>query len=126
MFWNLREQSYFTIHYLLLTALLRWWSKVTVSDESRPRRIVFLTNASGPHVGSAFLPGLDYEVIFFAACCDCNLALQVGAIQLCVCALKPIQNILCGMTITVPLTARDDCDCGFDTINEVLSSGVLG
>src|SRR4029078_8954809 len=94
----------------LLNYGLWWWSKITVRDKPRSRRIILLSGASGKQIFPRLFCNLDRNVAFFPSGCDRNFALHVCAVKFDVSCSQTIQNTLGRVTITIPGPARHKCD----------------
>src|SRR4051812_34424635 len=80
----------YTIHHLLFTGLrFRWRAKISVSDETGTRGVVFLRQPAKPHIAGRFFCGL-HCVICPPARRDRNFALQISPVDLDVCSLQTI------------------------------------
>src|SRR5262249_45820830 len=107
---------------------LRRWSKVSVSYESRVRRIVFLRSTACPQITLRFARRLYLVSLFascLAVCLDRDLSLQVRSIDFHVRRLETIQNRLGRVTITIPFAFRNDGYFRMYSIDESFRSRIL-
>src|SRR5437660_8292643 len=104
---------------------LRRWSEVSVGDEARSRRIILLRLPPRPYLIRFSCRLDDVARVAFAARGNCDLRLQVGAIDFCPRGFQAIERTLRRMAVTIPRAIGNDRHFRFHTINEVLRSSVL-
>src|SRR5882672_4593228 len=121
-------QELLTIHDLLFTFHLRWRPEITVGDKTRSRRIIFLRFTAGPYLFLCFPGSLDVvelSRIRFALRRDCDLSLQIRAIEFRVHGFQAIQHDLRRMSVAIPRAVRNDRGFRLRALYEVFRRCIL-